>query len=567
MMTDEILPINAGDKIDLYLERITPFGYSGAVLIARSGNVILNKGYGLADRTNAIPNTSETVFNLGSITKQFTATAIMKLEMLGLLNTSDSIGRHLPGLMDDKSDITLHHLLTHTAGLEEIDRDDFEIVNREQMLSEILDAPLKFAPGTRYAYSNAGYTVLAAIVEEVSGIGYEPFLQENLFELAGMRSTGYRLPNWVGKPIAHWYVNGVDQGISLEKPYPSWSVMGNGEMLSTTGDMYRWHRALESGLILSREIQRKMYSPYLRNYAYGWEVTDTPHGRLARHGGTSDYGSSASFERYLDQDIVIMLFCNQDYAGGDALARMIVSKVTEMVFGEDLTIPEKVLPFLEEGLKPYTGNYRSPGGEVDLLVRVEDGALRLSSTGKKALTLLDFPARDDRPEHQMLDRQAKQIFTAALSGDFNPLELIVKDRGIRMSVLRRMIIESIQKLQADHVRALGTVPSNYIQGGLDTYLKIEGPQGEDVFLFVWEDGMNAGMARLPADPMQLSSMAFHPLSSDELLGYHLGGGQIARLIVERSEKEVSGLKALTKSGPISFERADVGGIIVPEVKR
>lgn len=553
-------------KIDLYLERVTPFGFSGALLIAtrtdRGGwEALLNTGYGMADRRQGIPNTAQTVFNLGSITKQFTAAGILKLEMMGALSTRDPLSRHLPGVPAGKAGITLHHLLTHTSGLQETGRDDFEMVARETMLAEILDPPLKFAPGERYEYSNAGYTVLAAVIEHVSGQQYEAFLHEHLFAPAGMESTGYRLPDWSGKsgnPVARWYKAGVDQGISLEKAYPSWSVIGNGEMLSTTGDMLLWHQALSGETLLSGSALRKLYTPFLKNYAYGWEVQETPHGRLVHHGGASLYGSSAEFDRYLDLGLVMILFCNQDYGGALSLAKLVRPKITALVFGGEVGVPQPVFPVPEAELRPFAGLYRLPDSGDELSAWVDDGALRIAGSGQQALNVLAFPDQEDPRPYQELNRRTQAIFEAAIAGDFSLLEAVARDSEARLPVLKRIIGEQAGAVGAQGAHVSGTLPSSLIEGALDTFVILTGPQGEAPFIFLWQDGKNIGLAQLPFDPRQIASMPFHPVSKQELLkqeflGYHLGAGQVVRIRFDLSpEGRPEGLAALGKKGEVFF---------------
>ncbi|HEX7401864.1 MAG TPA: serine hydrolase domain-containing protein, partial [candidate division Zixibacteria bacterium] len=147
-------------KLDRYLTRITPFGFSGALLVAKDGMIILNQGYGMAIRSENIRNTAETVFSTGSITKQFTAAAIMKLKMGGKLNTSDPIGKFLDGVPKDKSKITIRHLLTHTSGLVQDVGGDYDAAPRDETVKKILAEPLEFKPGERFEYANVGYTLL-----------------------------------------------------------------------------------------------------------------------------------------------------------------------------------------------------------------------------------------------------------------------------------------------------------------------------------------------------------------------------------------------------------------------
>ena len=189
-----------GRLLDEYLSRLERFGFSGGALAVRGKEVLLTKSYGLADRARRIPLTTDSVYNLGSITKQFTAAAILTLEMQGKLAVTDLASKYLDGVPADKSTITLHHLLTHSSGLEsDFSPTDYDPVGREEYVRRALQSTLLFKPGEGYEYSNAGYSLLAAIVEMVSGQPYEVYLTERVLKPAGMRETGTSSRN--GRPI------------------------------------------------------------------------------------------------------------------------------------------------------------------------------------------------------------------------------------------------------------------------------------------------------------------------------------------------------------------------------
>ncbi len=253
-----------GAKIDEYLTELTPDRFAGSVLVAKEGEILLNKGYGMAIRSDGIPNSSESVIVIGSITKQFTAAGILKLEMQGKVSTDDKLPMYFVQVPEEKQDITLHQLLTHTAGLIDYTGDwdaegDFEIALRDETIQEALNAPLISTPGTEFHYSNSSYSALAAIIEKVSGLSYEEYLSANIFKPAGMDTTGYRLPDWDSHVVAHYYADDEDLGGFLERPYPQWNLLGNGGILTTTGDLYRYHVALERDEILSAAAKEKFY--------------------------------------------------------------------------------------------------------------------------------------------------------------------------------------------------------------------------------------------------------------------------------------------------------------------
>ena len=270
-------------KIDRYMNRTTSTGFSGTVLIAKDGKIILSRGYGLANRNKNIPNNSKTIFPFGSITKQFTGAAILKLQMINKLSLYDPIKKFFTAVPSDKNSITIHHLLTHTAGFPGAIGNDFDLISRDDFITLALTTELHNHPGTVYEYSNVGFSLLGAIIEIVSGESYEEFLYEYLFKPAGMKETGYLLPEWNLQNLAHGYIAGRDWGTLIDIPWledgPGWHLRANGGILSTVEDMYKWHLALLGETILSEEAKILYTFPHVKEdngassfYGYGWPM-------------------------------------------------------------------------------------------------------------------------------------------------------------------------------------------------------------------------------------------------------------------------------------------------------
>jgi CubicO group peptidase (beta-lactamase class C family) len=223
------------------MRRLVPFGFNGSLLIARGDEVVLSRGYGTADRERGTPFTAETPFYIGSLTKQFTAAGILKLEMEGRLRVTDSIGRFFPDAPADKRNITLHQLLTNSSGLWDMPGGVDSLRTRDQAIRDILADSLRTAPGATYAYSNAGFVLLAAVVEIASGMPYERYLRDRLWAPAGMTHTGYRPPGVRVEELAVGYQGGERWGNLLERQLlpdgATWSVRGAGAMISTLGDL------------------------------------------------------------------------------------------------------------------------------------------------------------------------------------------------------------------------------------------------------------------------------------------------------------------------------------------
>ncbi|MCA1601022.1 MAG: beta-lactamase family protein [Acidobacteria bacterium] len=312
-----------GDKLDAHLIRATSNGFSGTVLVVKDGQVILSKGYGLANRERKIPVTPDTIFDIGSLVKQFTAAAILKLEMKGKLRITDPISKYFKNVPPDKATMTLHHLLTHTAGFPDAIGDDYEVISRDEYIKRALNTMLLSAPGEKYKYSNVDYSLLGAIVEMRSGQDYEHYIYNNLFKPAGMSLTGYRIPKWNPDAIAHNYIGNSDWGTGLSKRWaadgPYWNLRANGGMLFTIGDMYKWMQALAGERVLPKEVKQKYFTPYVKTpslpgldwfYGYGWRIANTPRNtKIIWHGGDGDaFHSDASW--FIDEKVIIIMATN-----------------------------------------------------------------------------------------------------------------------------------------------------------------------------------------------------------------------------------------------------------------
>jgi len=317
---NQIADFPAAQKIDAFMTQLSADGFSGSVLVAYKGKVY-KKGFGLADREQKIPVTSSTILETGSVTKQFTGAAILKLEMMGKLSVTDPINKYLKNVPADKSGITIHHLLTHSSGIIPNIVDDYTPITRDEYIQKAMQAPLSFRPGTSYDYANAGYSLLAAIIEIITGDKYETFLNKNLFEPAGMKNTGYQIPAWDKKNVAVGYRGERAWGRPNEKPWaadgPYWNLRGNGGILSNVEDMYKWHLALVGDKILSKEAKAKYYTRHIEEgqgggsyYGYGWAIFPTPRNTwLITHNGGNGI-LFCDFLRYLDEDVTIIVMCN-----------------------------------------------------------------------------------------------------------------------------------------------------------------------------------------------------------------------------------------------------------------
>jgi CubicO group peptidase (beta-lactamase class C family) len=325
-------------KVDAYLERLEKIGYSGTALVAIDGKPVISRGYGFSDRENRIKNSPKTIHDIGSITKQFTAAAILKLEMQGKLSTDDKITKYFPDVPLDKAGITIHQLLRHSSGLPAGIGGDFDKITEADFIEKVLASPLRFPVGTQFGYSNIGYSLLALVVENVSGRTYESFMYENLWKPAGMGVTGYSRPKFDKRLIAVGYRIDERWGKATEKewagPAPYLHLTGNGGILSTTEDLLKWDQALLTDDILSKEAKKKYYFPALRpnetgksHYGYGWDVSKTDRNTTRIWHNGSNRIFYADFYRFVDDGVTIILMTNNGQqsftVAGSAIAKII----------------------------------------------------------------------------------------------------------------------------------------------------------------------------------------------------------------------------------------------------
>jgi len=546
----EVVKGELGAKLNDYLTRLVAFGFSGALLVVREGETLINKGYGMAVDSEGIPNTAETVFSTGSITKQFTAAAIMKLEMQGKLNTFDLINKYLPDVPDDKASITLHNLLTHTSGVIGGSGQDFVEAPRDKTVKKILQAPLQFKPGERFSYSNCGYSLLAAIVEIVSGQSYEEFLNENLFQPAGMQFTGYRIPDWNKKTVAHWYAKGKDNLTPLVKPYPQWNLLGNGGILSTTEDMHRWHLALCGENVLSDEAKKKLYTPFLNDYAYGWDVMETRHGRVIKHDGGSSLGIAAEFRRYTDADVVFVLFSNRD--GIDMLfSQGLVEKVDDMIFGGRFPLPPVVQEMVPEELERFTGTYNcDSGSQID--ISLKKGELILTPKGQEAINLVFFPDGSESVQPASVTERTNRVFAALQKKDFQYLKEFfgAEDRAEDIVSQLKDGIDQLEGVigEIQSITTLGTIPGKD-EKSYTTIVVLKGEKNMMSLRVLWLSETSFDIE--PMSSADFQSLTLKPVSDREFAGYDIGlarttrirftmndEGAVTELIVSKKDRDI-----------------------------
>ena len=377
---------NASARFDAIVQPHIDAGrFTGAVLVTQRGTPLFERGYGLANREWDIPNTPNTHFRIGSITKQFAAVCILVLEERGRLKLADPVSVHVPDAPDAWRGITLHHLLTHTSGISNVTRDPefvlwkFQPTTVRQMVARFRDRPLDFAPGERHAYSNSNYLVLGLLIELVSGQRFGDFLRENVLAPLGLNQTGVdsNLAILPRRAAGYWLRNGE----ILNAPYSDMTVPhAGGAMYSTTHDLARWAEAVFSGdKLLTPASRAKLLTPAQDNYALGLRVATFRGRKLIEHGGNIS-GFSSHLRHYPEDDLTIVVLSNLSTGTGivEDIVRELATAALDDLGAKPVRTPIAVPAAV---LGEYSGVYDVGGGK-QVTFRLVDGAFTAQPTGQ-----------------------------------------------------------------------------------------------------------------------------------------------------------------------------------------
>ncbi|MBI4880177.1 MAG: beta-lactamase family protein [Planctomycetes bacterium] len=324
-------PIVAGDvgkKLDAAVGEAGGADFWGSVLVAREGKVLLAKGYGFADYKDT-PNTPRTLFELASASKQVTAAAILHLQQKKKLSVDATLDKVFKEVPKDKRKITIRQILTHMSGMSGMIGVPYaSTIARGNYIEQMLAEPLSSEPGTKFEYCNAGYALLAAVVEEVSGENFEEYCEKNLFRPAKLADTGFIGDRDLIK-TGRASTRRTDEPGSFTAAdwHWGWGYRGMGGVVTTLFDLLRWDQALRGDKILGEKARKDLYTPALEGYACGWKVDRTSRGtRKAHHsGGVAGYG--VNIARYLEEDVAIFVLSND---GGKAHA--VTGALEELLF-------------------------------------------------------------------------------------------------------------------------------------------------------------------------------------------------------------------------------------------
>jgi CubicO group peptidase (beta-lactamase class C family) len=399
--------------------------FMGNVLIARGVDTIFQKSYGTANAEWQVPNDAATKFRLGSITKQFTAAAVLLLEERGKLSTTDLISKHLPNTPPAWEKITVHHLLNHTSGIpsftalpayNKFKRQRHTI---EELVNLTRDKPLEFEPGSKYAYSNSGYALLGQLLETISGKPYGILLDEMIFKPLGMSGSGYDSNTVLIPHRALGYSptpNGIRNADFIDMSVPH----AAGALYSTTGDLLRWTQALVNGKLLKSESLRKMLTPGLGDYGYGIVIPPKGRKRYGHGGGIDGFNTAQLY--YPESGITVIAFSNLSTPVADTIA----NHLGAIVHNETVTLSteRKDVPLTAAQKERLTGDY-AINPNFTIRIFLEDGQLLTQATNQPMFPLfatdentlflkvvdavLAFPPGEAKPDKVTLNQNGQTV--------------------------------------------------------------------------------------------------------------------------------------------------------------
>lgn len=306
--------------------------YSGSVLISKDNKIWFNRAYNYANREHQVKNTTETKFRIGSITKQFTAMAIMILQEQGELSVLDQVSKFIPSYKYGDQ-IQLHHLLTHSSGIPNITQlpNIKELMKQptttEKIVHLITDLQPEFVPNSTFQYSNSGYILLAYIIEKITGFTYEQLLSKHIFSPLGMKNSGCDnhgkiIPN---RAQGYEYDNDIVNAAYIDMSFP----IGGGNLYSTTEDLFKWDQSLYTERLVTKESLKKIFTPHGFGYGYGWFIDEDEKRRIVYHGG-GIVGFKNEIVRYVDDRITIIMLKNLSTTNVERIR----NDITKMIFQE-----------------------------------------------------------------------------------------------------------------------------------------------------------------------------------------------------------------------------------------
>lgn len=389
-ITASVAAQTTAGKIDALVSAYASGGkFNGVVLVAQKGNTLFEQGYGFKNWEQKLINDPATQFQIGSITKQFTAAIITQLEQEKKLSVKDKLSKYFPQFPAGNK-ITIEQLLTHTSGIYNYTNDTVLMKSDvtkprsgTEMMATFKDRPLHFEPGTAWEYSNSGYSMLGYIIEKITGKPYEKVVRERILTPLGMTSSGFDFTNLSTPNKAKGYFT-LTQHSGVPAPtVDSTIAYSAGSMFSTVGDLYKWERAITANKILKPEAWKRTFTPVKNNYGYGWTI-DTAFGKTftAHSGGI--HGFTSYLIRFPQDEAAVILLSNASSPSLGKLARNIAAIALNQPY--EMPVTNVAIQVDTSILQSYIGAYQlAPSFIID--VTLKNGQLFGQATGQPSFQL------------------------------------------------------------------------------------------------------------------------------------------------------------------------------------
>lgn len=419
-----------GEQIVGFVKKAEALGFTGAVLAAKDGRVVAAVAVGYADLADTSLNTPSTLFEIASATKQFTAAAVMRLVQDGKLSLDDPIAKHLPGVPENCSAITVRHLLQHTSGIPGSNAQGAG-TDLAAVLPGFLGTGPLHTPGTNFEYWNQGYSLLSEIIAHASGKSFTAFCSESLFAPAGMTLTcftGDQPPAIEDTNVAIGRSSMGRPRSALDHPYGEYGFQyrGMGGVVTNVWDLWRWDRALhdqsEKGLFKA-ESQAALFKPGLKDYALGWFVRKDKHGKTIQSHSGSVRGFVCEIRRLPDDDGCIFVLANRD----NATVRQLADGVQAILLGKPYTRIELPDPLTPEMLQSLVGKFKDARGNV----------LEVTADGGTARATISWAANKDYTTRAFIGLNAGKAPVLFEWTDTTVLALKKDEQGAVTSVMMR----------------------------------------------------------------------------------------------------------------------------------
>jgi CubicO group peptidase (beta-lactamase class C family) len=377
-------------RLDTLLQAYTAQNkFNGTVLVSKGGTVLIDKGYGYRNVANHVLHDKNSVFQIGSVTKQFTTAIILRLQAEKKLSVQDPISKYFPHYPKGDS-ITIENLMLHTSGIYNYTNDGTFMKNevtkpasKEKLMPLFQDKPLDFSPGTKWNYSNSAYLLLGYIIESVTKKHYEQVVRDYIFTPLKMTHSGFDFTHLQSKEKSTGYFGQYEKDTMMAPIVDSSVSFAAGAIYSTTDDLLRWHQGLQKNIVLTSAQQDKAYTPVKNKYGYGWVIDSIYGKRVLAHGG-GIHGFTSNFSRLPADDICIVLLSNTSSPALNNITRDIYA----ILYNKPYEIPKvrNSITLPEEKLKQYLGEYTIKQG-LNLIITLKDGELIGSPTGQPASVL------------------------------------------------------------------------------------------------------------------------------------------------------------------------------------